>query len=52
MEGEGAEVVEGEDDEEKLDEELVHNLERSSFGVHRPSVESGLGHVSSWAQGD
>lgn len=51
MDGEGADVVDGDDDDEKLDDELVQSLERSSFGVQRPSVESGLGQVS-WAEGD
>lgn len=51
MDGEGADVVDGDEDDEKLDEELVQSLESSSFGVQRPSVESGLGQVS-WAEGD
>lgn len=51
MDGEGADVVDGEEDVEKLDDEFVQSLERRSFGVQRPSVESGLGHVS-WADGD
>lgn len=48
IDGDGAEVVDGDDEDEKLDEELVHSLDSSSFGVLRPSVESGLGQVS-WA---
>lgn len=51
MDGDGADVVDGDDDEEKLDDELVHSLESSSLGVQRPSVESGLGHVR-WPDGD
>lgn len=44
MDGDGADVVDGDDD--KLDDVFVYNFDTYSFGVVRPSVESGLGHVN------